>query len=56
MAALYALAARRDGQGPWPGLVSCYDPTVALGWYQWRPADQLRPAQTADSVLEDGNV
>ena len=37
------LAARRDGQGPWRGLVTYTDPVSTLGWYQWRPADELRP-------------
>jgi hypothetical protein len=38
------LAARRDGHGPWRGLVAYTDPTQSLGWYHWRPASQLRPA------------
>ena len=36
------LAARRDGQDPWRGLVTYTDPVSTLGWYQWRPADELR--------------
>jgi len=40
------LAARRDGHGPWRGLVTYTDPTCTLSWYYWRPAQELRPAQS----------
>jgi hypothetical protein len=49
------LAARRDGHGPWRGLVTYTDPTVTLSWYHWRPARELRPLPDAEgSVLEGG--
>jgi hypothetical protein len=40
------LAARRDPGTGWRGLVTYHDPAVALSWYQWRPAVDLRAAHT----------
>ena len=42
------LAARRDGQGPWRGLVAYTNPVTTLGWYHWRPAHELRPAMAEE--------
>jgi hypothetical protein len=45
------LAARRDEYGHWLGLVTQRDRRVALSWYHWRPAADLR--RSVSEVMPD---
>jgi hypothetical protein len=43
------MAARRDREGRGGAWFNYTDPTVALSWYHWRPAHELRPRSEAEA-------